>query len=323
MKTVIVLLFSSLLLFGSPSGKTGNLKKVTFITHWLPQCQFAGYYVAYEKGIYKKYGIDLEIIIGGPKNPSSEEMKKGTVDIGSLWLTNAIQLRAAGTKIVNIAQMLNKSALMLVAKKTSGIRKPEDMNGVKVGLWGGDFVLQPQAFFKKYKINVRTIPQASSINLFLLDGVQVTSAMWYNEYHAIINSGYNEDELISFSFADYGLNFPEEGLYVSEEFYAKEKKLCEDFVKATLEGWHYAFNNMNETIKIIEGYMRKSKAPYNFAHQKWMLNRFKDLMLDKSGNINVELSEKDFNFVAGMLQENGLIKTKPDYKTFFKYSGGK
>jgi len=322
MKTIVILLFSSLFLLGSQSGKTGDLKKVTFITHWLPQAQFAGYYMAVEKGIYKKYGIDLEIIPGGPNKPSSEVIKNGGADFASLWLTNAIQLKAAGVNIVNIGQMINKSALMLVAKKSSGIKKPEDLDGLKIGLWGGDFTLQPNAFFKKYNLNVKIVPQASSINLFLINGVQATSAMWYNEYHSIINSGYDENELVTFLFSDYGLNFPEEGVYVSEEFYNKEKKLCEDFVRATIEGWYYAFSHMPETIEVVERKMRKANVAYNIAHQKWMLNRFKDLMVDKNGKIDTRLSENDFNFVAEMLKQNGLIKIKPTFMSFSKQSGG-
>ncbi|MHC1738379.1 MAG: ABC transporter substrate-binding protein [Ignavibacteriaceae bacterium] len=323
MKTIVILLFSSLLLFGSYPGKDDNLRKVSFITHWLPQAQFAGYYMAVEKGIYKKYGIDLDIITGGPNKPSSEVIKNGGADFASLWLTNAIQLKAAGVNIVNIGQMINKSALMLVAKKSSGIKGPGDMERLKVGLWGGDFVLQPNAFFKKYKLNVKIIPQANSINLFLVNGVQVTSAMWYNEYHTIINSGYNEDELVTFFFSEHGLNFPEEGIYVTEEFYNKNTKLCHDFVRATVEGWYYAFNNVPEAIQVVQRHMRKVKVPNNLAHQKWMLNRFKDLMLDKKGKINTTLMESEFDFVAGMLIENGLIKTKPSFRSFYKNPGGK
>jgi len=323
MRTFVLLLFFFNLLIASSPGSSGELRKVSFISHWLPQAQFSGYYMAMEKGIYKKYGIDLEFIHGGPNKPSSEVIKKGEADIASLWLTNAIQLKAAGVKIINIAQMINKSALMLVAKKSSGIREPKDMDGLKVSLWGGDFVLQPNAFFKKYGLNVKVVPQASSINLFLMDGVQITCAMWYNEFHSIINSGYNEDELVAFFFADYGLNFPEEGLYVSEDFFNNNKDLCDSFVKATLEGWLYAFNNMNETIAVVQKHMRKAKVPYNFAHQRWMLNRFKDLMLGKNKQINTILSEKDYNFVGDVLRENGLIKDTPPYTSFYKNPEGK
>ena len=52
-----------------------TLKKVSFIPQWVPQAQFAGYYVAHELGIYKKHGIDLTIISGGPERQPSDLLK--------------------------------------------------------------------------------------------------------------------------------------------------------------------------------------------------------------------------------------------------------
>lgn len=298
--------------------KQNEAKKLSFISHWLPQAQFAGYYAAYENGFYKKYGIELEMLVGGPSHPSTEALKNGKADFASLWLANAIQLRAAGVRIVNIAQIINKSALIFVAKKTSGIKEPKDFDKRKVGLWGGDFNLQPMAFFEKYKVNVRVIPQASSINLFLRNGVDVTSAMWYNEYHSIINSGYDPEDLVTFFFADYGLNFPEEGLYVTEEFYNKNQKIIESFVKASIEGWLWAFKNKKEAVDLVSKYMKKHKVPCNIAHQMWMLSRFEDLILGKNKKIEVTLNEKDFNFVGEQLKAAGLIKNAPKYSDFYK-----
>ncbi len=296
-----------------------KLKKATFIPHWIPQAQFVGYFMAYEKGIYKKYGIDLEILTGGPKNPSSIYMENGKVDFACLWLTNAIQMREKGIKVVNISQIINKSALMLVAKKSSGIHKIEDMNGKKVGIWGGDFRIQPMAFFKNYNLKVKPIVQGSSLNLFLMDGVDVTSAMWYNEYHSIVNAGLNADELTTFFFADYGLNFPEEGIYCLESTFKNDPELCSNFVKATFEGWNYAFANKDEAVQTVIRYMKKEKFPVNIAHETWMLNRMKDLIFPEKGMKNFgALSEKDYKFVAEKLMENNLIKKIPEFNLFYK-----
>lgn len=300
----------------------GSLKKVSFIPQWVPQAQFAGYYMAYEKGIYERCGIDLTIIPGGPERSPSDLLEKGEADFATLWLTTGIQLRAQGVRVVNIAQMLRRSALMLIAKKSRGIERPEDMNGIKVGLWGPIFQIQPRAFFKKYDLDVRVIQQSYSVNLFLRDGVDVASAMWYNEYHTILNSGLNPDELTSFFFHEHGLNFPEDGIYVLEETYRKDPELCRSFVEASLEGWRYAFEHPEETIAVVMRNLEREHIPATAVHQKWMLDRMKDLMLPdaSSGESPGSLSPEDYYRVAMGLKANGLIDKSPGFTSFYRGS---
>ena len=310
-----------LLFFLAPAfvyGQVLPLKKATFCPQWKPQAQFAGFYVAKEKGFYKSHGIELTLLQGGPAFSSSEFLADGKADFVTMWLSNAIQMRASGHGIINIGQILQRSALMLVAKKSRGINKLEDINGKKAGLWGQDFQIQPMALFKKYNLQVTVIPQSFSVNLFLRDGVDVVSAMWYNEYHTLLNAGINPDELTPFFFQDYGLNFPEDGIYVLEKTFNKDPALSCAFVKATIEGWSYAFAHPDEALDVILEYMSQANVPVNRVHQKWMLNRMKDLIfpLDNSGRIGM-LESSDYQRVAGELKESGLIKEIPDYSSFF------
>ena len=299
-------------------GAEPALKQASFIPQWNPQAQFAGYYVAYEKGVYKKHGIDLTVLQGGPNRPSSAFLTQGKADFGTLWLSTGIRLRASGQRIINVGQVIQRSALMLIAKKSHKIENPQDMQGKKVGLWSDDFQIQPKAFFKKYNLDVKVIPQSFSVNLFLRDGVDVASAMWYNEYHTIVNSGLNPDELTPFFFHDHGLNFPEDGIYTLEETFKRDPSLSSAFVKASIEGWLYAFSHPEETLDIVLKYMGRAKIPANRTHQQWMFNKMRDLMTppDRRSAIGV-LQQSDYQRVAHELKEGGWIKEVPNYESFF------
>ncbi len=299
-----------------------GLKKVSFIPLWFPQAQFGGYYVAYKKGFYKNNGIDIEILTGGSERSATDMLGEKKVDFAVVWLSDAIQRRAEGMRLVNIAQIIQRSALMFVAKKASGIQTPRDMNGKKVSLWRGDFQLQPRAFFSKYDLDVKIIPQPLStdyINLFLMDAVDVTSAMWYNEYHLFLNSGINSDELNTFFFYDYGLNLPEDGLYALEDSFKEDPELCLNFVKASLEGWKYAFEHQDEALDIILEYMTKAHVPANRVHQKWMLSRMKDIIIpENKSNVLGILSHEDYKRGAQMLFDSGMITEVPPFESFCK-----
>ena len=294
------------------------LQKVSFLPQWSPQAQFAGYYVAYEKGFYENHGIDLTLLQGGPDCPPFIFLTKGKADFATSWLSTGLRWRASGHKVINVAQIIQRSALMLIAKKSQQITRPRDIDRKKVSLWGDEFQIQPRAFFKKYDLNVKVIPQSFSVNLFLRDGVDVASAMWYNEYHTIINSGLNPDELTTFFFHEHGLNFSEDGIYTLEETFKRDPSLSCAFVKASVEGWGYAFSHPDEALDIVLKYMVQAKIPANRMHQKWMLNRMKDLISppDARGRIGM-LQPTDYQRVAGELKESGLIGGIPDYRSFF------
>ncbi len=294
------------------------LKKATFIPQWVPQAQFAGYYVALERGIYKRYGIDLTILTGGPGRASGVMLRDKKADFATMWLSTGIQMRSEGIRLLNIGQMMQRSALMLVAKKRRGIRHPRDMNKKKIGLWGSDFQVQPKAFFKKYDLDVKIIRQSFSVNLFLRDGVDVASAMWYNEYHTILNAGINENELTPFFFHEHGLNFPEDGIYTLEETFEGDPALCKAFVRASIEGWKYAFANPGEALTIVLKNLKREHLPAQAVHQRWMLERMRDLTIHQKYATIGKLHHNDFKKVADVLKNSGLIDDPPRYGEFYR-----
>jgi len=313
MMGVLLLLLPATCAWANP----GAIKKATFMTAWVPQAQFAGYYVAAEKGIYRRYGIDLTVIPGGPGRSTVDYLKSGKTDFSCIWLSTALQQRSTGFELVNIGQIVQKSALMLVAKKARGIRTVGDVQQKRVGLWGGDYSIQPLALFKKSNLRVQVVPQSLSLDLFLRDGVDVASAMWYNEYHTIINSGIDPDELTTFFFQDYGLNFPEDGIYARAASFRADPELACNFVRASVEGWLYAFSHPEEAVDIVINRMNAALLPANRSHQRWMLARFKDLVVPADAKtIPGKLQRSDFDAVATALKAEGFIGAVPDFNDF-------
>lgn len=90
--------------------------EVSIQLKWLPQAQFMGYYVALDKGYYEEVGLTVNIISGGGDIAETTAVNNGTVDFGVTWLTNLASANASGMDLVEIAQIYQKSGLVLVYK---------------------------------------------------------------------------------------------------------------------------------------------------------------------------------------------------------------
>jgi NitT/TauT family transport system substrate-binding protein len=295
-----------------------DLKQFSFLPHWSPQAQFAGYYMALHKGIYRQHGIDLTIIQGGPRRSTVEYLRNRQTDVATLWLSSALQLIDHGVEIVNVGQVIQRSSLVLVTKKSSGIETPQQINGKKIALWPADFQIQPDAFFKKFRLQNRIVTTENPVNLFLRDGVHVASVMWYNEYHTLINSGLDPEEMRLFFFDDIGLNFPEDGIYLRKDTFDADPQAACAFVAASLEGWQYAFSHPEETLDHMIAVMEEAHIVANRVHQRWMLERMRDLIFAASDASLMVLRAEDYQRVGDVLLGADLIHSLPAYASFFK-----
>ncbi len=295
------------------------MDQVSLIPQWVPQAQFAGYMVALDKGFYTEAGIDLTLKEGGPSRPPFGQIATGKATFCTDWLTNGIRQKAIGQPIVELAQIIQKSALMLAAKKASGIVKPQDLDGKKVGLWEGHFYLQPMLFFKKFGVNVEVIPNYTSVGLFLKGALDAMSVMYYNEYHTLIQNGLDADELTTFVFSDYDLNFPEDAIFTLESTYKKDPDLCKRFVDASIKGWIYAFDHQEEALDIVMKYVNQANTPTNRPHQKWMLAKMKELVeVTADGRKIGRLYREDYLRVAKIMLEQKMISEIPIFEEFYR-----
>lgn len=176
--------------------------------------------------------------------------------------------------------------------------------------------------FDKYNLDVEVVPVFSGIHLFLSGGVDASSFMWYNEYHRIMNSGYNSDELNTIFLKDYGFDVPEDGIYCMEETWQNNPEICSQFVNATMEAWVYAFEHQQETLAIVMKYMKKAHVPGHIAHQQWMLSTMEKIIQpDQKMEISTLLDKEDFTKTLHLLLNDEAINHDLEYEQFFKAVG--
>lgn len=297
-------------------------KRAALVLQWQPQAQFAGYFVAHEKGFYREAGVELSIIPGGPDVVASELLANGRAQFATMFLATGVERRAnqnsGGLPVVHLAQLVQRSALMLVTRANSGIKEPKDLHGKRVSLWDNEFQLQPRALFQRLGIRPVLLPQSSTLGLFLHGGVEAASAMWYNEYHTLLNSGLEPDELRIFFYRDLDLNFPEDGIYTLDKTLKADPELCNAVVAASLRGWEYAFAHPEEALDIVLAQMRQAHVPISRVHQRFMLARMRDAVMPaaKADTPLGVLRQEDYDRVAQSLVGLGVIKAAPNFRQF-------
>ena len=297
-------------------------KAVIIQLQWQPQAQFAGYMVAKEKGFYREAGLPNVTLRWWIEGESPFRLVgEGKMQFCTGWLSQAIAERARGNPIVNIAQVMQRSALMLVARRSSGIDKPGDMTGRRIGLWGVDFDIQPTAFFKKYGARPRIVLQSASMVPFLRGAVDVASAMYYNEYHKLMEAGMRREDLQTFFFSDYDMNFPEDGIYCTEAMRRDRPDACFPVVSASIKGWAYAVTHESEALDIVMSRCNQAKMPTNRNHQRWMLRAMAELIQHRVGKDSEKwgtLLREDYENVAKVLLQQKLIKKVPPFDQFYR-----
>lgn len=310
-----------MLLFQSQGviAQSQSLKKVNFLPMWVPQPQFAGYYMAKEKGIYEKYGLDVNIINGSYGKDVMTFLKEGKADFGIMYLSAAIKNRGEGIELVNVGQIFQSNEIMFVAKKKSGINSLQDFSGKKIAVWRTILKELTVGFLNKQNIQAEVIPMNEGVNLFLKDAVDICAVMHYNEYNSLINFGIDPEELSVFYFRDYEMNFPEDGIYCMSKTYDNDPDLCKKFVQASIEGWEYAIKNPEESLRVLEVSQKLENVQSNMSHSRWMMHCMEGVLHPTGKNIKTGvLLEPDYNSTVEFLMRNKVINAKPEYSIFYK-----
>ena len=194
---------------------------VTIQLKWVTQTQFAGYYVAQDKGFYEAEGLNVTINPGGPDIGPMSVLAGGGADVAVDWMPSALAAREKGFANVNIAQPFKSSGMMLVCRKDRGVNSVADLKGKNLYVWyyGNEwpFLSWMNKLGLKPDQDISVFRQGWDILPLTQGDANCVSAMAYNEYWQVLAEGLKPEELTVFRYEDEGVATLEDGLYVKEE----------------------------------------------------------------------------------------------------------
>jgi NitT/TauT family transport system substrate-binding protein len=281
---------------------------VTLQLKWVTQAQFAGYYVALDKGFYGEEDLNVTIKPGGPDIAPSQVLAGGGADVTVDWMPSALAAREKGLPMVNIAQPFKSSGMMLTCRKDTGVATTADFPGKTLGVWffGNEFpflswMSQLGLSTDGGDAGVTVLKQGFNVDPILQGQAACVSTMTYNEYWQIIDAGLTPDDLVVFKYEDQGVATLEDGLYVLEENLADpafEDKMVR-FVRASMKGWKWAEENPDGAAMIVLD--NDSSGAQTEKHQKRMMGEIAKLTSGSNG----ALDPADYERTVSSLMSGG------------------
>jgi NitT/TauT family transport system substrate-binding protein len=278
---------------GLAAGSAQAADDVTLQLKWVTQAQFAGYYVALEKGFYEEEDLNVTIKAGGPDIAPPQVIAGGGADVIVEWMPAALAARERGLPLVNIAQPFKSSGMMLTCWADVGITGPESFPGRTLGVWffGNEFpflswMAQLGIPTEGGADGVTVLKQGFNVDPLIQRQADCISTMTYNEYWQVIDAGVTPEELVTFKYEDQGVATLEDGLYVLEENLADPAfadKMAR-FVRASMKGWKYAEENPDEAAMIVLEY--DETGAQTEEHQKRMMSEVAKLTAGSNGALD-------------------------------------
>ena len=275
------------------AGQAFSADEITLQLKWVTQAQFAGYYVALEKGFYEEEGLDVTIKPGGPDIAPAQVLAGGGADVIVDWMPSALATREKGVPLVNITQPYKSSGMMLTCLKENNVMSPEDFPGKTLGVWfyGNEYPFLSWMAHLGIPTDggedgVTVLKQGFNVDPLLQKQAACISTMTYNEYWQVVDAGISEDQLNTFKYEDEGVATLEDGLYVLEDDLA-DPKFKEDmvkFVRASMKGWKWAEENPDEAAEIVLDY--DDTGAQTEKHQKRMMREVAKLTAGSNGALD-------------------------------------
>lgn len=250
------------------------LDNVTLQLKWTHQFQFAGYYVAKEKGFYEEAGINVSILEADPNNPDSFfNVLSGRAQFG-ITHSGILQQRLEGKPVVALAAILQSSPYCWMVKADSGINSPKDFVNKRISHISRSENAELLVMLERAGVQAKDLKLYAGLHPLrdfqrgLVDALQVYVT---NEPFQMSQLGVDVHLLCP---KRYGLNVYGDILYTSEQLLHNNPSLVTRFVEASLKGWRYALLNQQDALELTHNSYAPHKSIEQLSYEADMLKSY-------------------------------------------------
>jgi len=310
------------------SASTAAPATVRLQLQWNPQAQFGGYFAADQQGYFAAENLTVQMVPGGADViPQAVGSQPDGPEFTIAWVPKVLQAREAGSDLVDIAQIFQRSGTLSVSWKDNAITEPCKFAGKKVGVWdfGNEFEVtagalacgltpglenngDPAKQFQK-------VIQPFDMTLLLSRQIDVAEAMIYNEYAQVLEAQnpetgqlYKPEDLNVINWNDYRVAMLQDAIFARKAWLDKEgnRDIAVRFVRASLKGWMYCRDHPDDCVK----YTTDAGSQLGAGHQAWMMNEVNGLVWPSPLGVGV-LDPVFYGQTVRIAKNAGVIKNNP------------
>ncbi len=293
---------------------TGELKKVTYGTNWYAQAEHGGFYQAVATGIYKDYGLDVTIKMGGPQVNGTQLLMGGAIDFFMGYASDALKAVQENIPKVTVAALFQKDPQVLLAHPESGAKSLADLEGKPIFISAAAITtFWPFLKAKFGYTDAQKRPYNFNPAPFLADKTAVQQGYLSSEPLAIRTEGGFEP--IVFLLADYGYEPYSTTIECRQETIDQDPDLVQRFVDASIKGWYSYLNGDPAPANAL---IKKDNPEMTDAQIKYGIEKMKEYGIVVSGDAETKgigaMTDERWKSFFETMSKQGIFPSSLDYR---------
>ena len=285
---------------------------------WQHQFQFAGYYMALEKGYYRDAGLSVAIAEGGPRIPHPiDEVLSGRAEF-AIANSGLIIQRLAGKPVVALAAIMQTSPLVWLVRGDSKIFVPHDLIGKRVMMRTSPQSTELMTMLRQEGLDaaqMTILPNSSRLDDLIEGRVDAYDAYISNEPYSLRQKGI---AFRTINPREYGVNFYSDILMTREDLVRSDPEMIKAFTQASLRGWEYALAHREETVQLIH---RKYAPDKEIDHLRFEAETLQKLIVPDLVQLG-HMNPGRWEYIANSYIQNGMARGPVDLEGFMFTDGG-
>lgn len=292
--------------------KNANENKATQISFrlaWVYDMAEVGVFVAQDKGLFQKDGLNVKVESGGFGSDPIKLVAAGTDDFGVAGAGNLLLARAQGVPVVAIGAEFQETPVGFIVHQHSGISTFRDFRGKRVGIQtGADTDVLYRALLARNRMSsadIQEVPIQYDATPFVSGQIDVLPGYVTNQPVTLRAKGIPVDVI---SASSQGLNYYGNVYFTSERMLHEHPDRVRAFLAAAAQGWNVAFADEGSAITA----MQRRSSDFTAVELNTIYHAVVPFVQPEVGQPLLAMSAERWNTTRQVLIDAGMLKAQAD-----------